>query len=101
MSELSGQSLGQFRVLEQIGQGGMARVYKAYQASLDRYVAIKVIAAEDGEGRDQVFFSRFAKEARLIARLTHPNILPVHDCGEQEGWAYIVMESIKGGALRD
>jgi eukaryotic-like serine/threonine-protein kinase len=101
MAELSGQSLGQFRVLEQIGQGGMARVYKAYQASLDRYVAIKVIAAEDGEARDQVFFSRFAKEARLIARLTHPNILPVHDFGEQEGWAYIVMEYIKGGALRD
>jgi serine/threonine protein kinase len=101
MSELSGQSLGQFRVLEQIGQGGMARIYKAYQASLDRYVAIKVLAAEDGETRDQVFFSRFAKEARLIARLTHPNILPVHDFGEQAGWAYIVMEYIKGGALRD
>ncbi len=101
MTELSGLTLGQFLVLEQIGQGGMARVYKAYQTSLDRYVAIKVIAAGDEEARDQAFLLRFASEARLIARLTHPNIVPVHDFGEQGGWAYIVMEYIPGGTLRD
>jgi eukaryotic-like serine/threonine-protein kinase len=101
MTELSGQSLGQFRVLEQIGQGGMARVYKAYQTSLDRFVAIKVIAAQFDDARDQDFLTRFASEARLIARLTHPNILPVHDFGEASGWAYIVMEYIAAGTLRD
>ena len=101
MTELTGQSLGQFRVLEQIGQGGMARVYKAYQASLDRFVAIKVIASQLDDARDQEFLARFASEARLIARLTHPNIVPVHDFGEESGWAYIVMEYIAGGTLRE
>ncbi len=101
MTELSGLSLGQFRVLEQIGQGGMARVYKAYQTSLDRFVAIKVIAAEFDDARDSDFLARFASEARLVARLTHPNIVPVHDFGEESGWAYIVMEYIAGGTLRD
>jgi serine/threonine protein kinase len=101
MSELSGQALGQFRVMEQIGQGGMARVYKAYQPSLDRYVAIKVIAAEFNDSRDNEFLARFATEARIVAKLTHPNIVPVHDFGEEAGWAYIVMEYIAGGTLRD
>jgi tRNA A-37 threonylcarbamoyl transferase component Bud32 len=101
MAELTGQSLGQFQVQEQIGQGGMARVYKAYQPSLDRFVAIKVIAAQVDEARDNEFLARFASEARLVARLTHPNIVPVHDFGEEDGWAYIVMEYIAGGTLRD
>jgi eukaryotic-like serine/threonine-protein kinase len=101
MTELKGRSLGQFQIREQIGQGGMARVYKAYQPSLDRFVAIKVIAAEFEDDRDTEFLSRFASEARLIARLTHPNIVPVHDFGEESGWAYIVMEYIAGGTLRD
>jgi serine/threonine-protein kinase len=101
MSELSGQVLGQFRVMEQIGQGGMSRVYKAHQRSLDRDVAIKVISAEFNDARDHEFLARFASEARLIARLTHPNIVPVHDFGEEAGWAYIVMEYIAGGTLRD
>jgi serine/threonine protein kinase len=101
MSQLSGQALGQFRVMEQIGQGGMARVFKAYQPSLDRYVAIKVIAAEFNDARDNEFMARFASEARLVAKLTHPNIVPVHDFGEEAGWAFIVMEYIAGGTLRD
>jgi tRNA A-37 threonylcarbamoyl transferase component Bud32 len=101
LTQLSGYSLGQFHILEQIGQGGMARVYKAYQPSLDRFVAIKVIAAQLDNARDNEFLARFTSEARLIARLTHPNIVPVHDFGEESGWAFIVMEYIEDGTVRD
>ncbi|MGH2486657.1 MAG: serine/threonine-protein kinase, partial [Ktedonobacterales bacterium] len=100
-ADLIGQNLGQYRVMEMIGQGGMARVYRAYQSSLARYVAIKAIAAQMDNSADSTFAMRFTNEARLIARLTHPNIVPVHDYGEDKGWAFIVMEYIAGGTLRD
>ncbi|HKV83569.1 MAG TPA: protein kinase [Ktedonobacterales bacterium] len=100
-ADLIGQNLGQYRVMEMIGQGGMARVYRAYQSSLARYVAIKAIAAQMDSSADTTFAMRFTNEARLIARLTHPNIVPVHDYGEDKGWAFIVMEYIAGGTLRD
>ncbi|MEW6232991.1 MAG: serine/threonine-protein kinase, partial [Chloroflexota bacterium] len=93
-----GSMLGQYRILEKIGKGGMATVYKAYQAALDRYVAIKVLPAilvqEEG------FLARFTQEARAIARLRHPNILTVFDFGEAQGLAYIVMEYVEGGTLK-
>ncbi|MGZ3601003.1 MAG: protein kinase domain-containing protein [Ktedonobacterales bacterium] len=101
MNDLIGQDLGQYRVQELIGQGGMARVYKGYQTSLDRFVAIKAIPTQIDHARDQEFAQRFTAEARLIARLTHPNIVPVHDYGEDKGWAFIVMEYISGGTMRD
>lgn len=101
MNDLIGQDLGQYRVQELIGQGGMARVYKGYQTSLDRFVAIKAIPTQIDHARDQDFAQRFTTEARLIARLTHPNIVPVHDYGEDKGWAFIVMEYIAGGTMRD
>lgn len=101
MNDLIGQDLGQYRVQELIGQGGMARVYKGYQTSLDRFVAIKAIPTQIDDARDQDFAQRFTAEARLIARLTHPNIVPIHDYGEDKGWAFIVMEYIAGGTLRD
>ncbi len=101
MSDLVGQSLGQYRVLELIGQGGMARVYKGYQSSLARHVAIKTIPTEVDDARDATFVQRFTTEARLVARLTHPNIVPVHDYGEEKGYAFIVMEYLPGGTLRD
>ena len=100
MSTLVGQQLGQYTVLEQIGQGGMARVFKGYQTSLEREVAIKAIPAEVDDAVDNQFVKRFNDEARLIAKLTHPNIVPVHDYGEDKGWAFIVMEYISGGTLR-
>ncbi|MEO7001874.1 MAG: protein kinase [Ktedonobacterales bacterium] len=100
--ELIGQTLGQYQVVEMIGQGGMARVYKAYQSALDRYVAIKAISAQGGDqGADQNFLARFTTEARLIAKLSHPNIVPVHDFGQEQGWAFIVMEYISGGTVRE
>src|ERR1700730_4335595 len=71
MSDLSGRRLGQYEILEAIGQGGMASVYKARQESMDRDVAIKVIIAQLADNAD--FITRFEREARLIAKLQHPH----------------------------
>lgn len=101
MTDVVGQTLGQYRVIELIGLGGMARVYKGYQPSLARNVAIKAIPTQIDNTRDNEFAQRFITEARVIARLTHPNIVPVHDYGEDKGWAFIVMEYISGGTLRN
>ncbi len=101
MDSLVGQSLGQYQVEHVIGVGGMANVYKAYQRSLDRYVAIKAIPMQPANSHDPGFLARFTNEARLIAKLSHPNIVTVHDYGEDRAWAYIVMEYIAGGTLRD
>ncbi len=99
MNALVGRSLGQFRIVERIGAGGMATVFKAYQPNLDRYVAIKVLPAY--HARDPIFVKRFAQEARSVAKLVHPNILQIHDFGEEEGITYIVMEYVDGGTLKD
>src|SRR5579863_609760 len=105
MSLLVGKSLGQFRIVERIGAGGMATVFKAYQPTLDRYVAIKVLPAY--HARDPIFVKRFVQEARAVAKLVHPNILQIHDFGEQEqgpgqgNITYIVMEYVEGGTLKD
>ncbi|GAC1400962.1 MAG: hypothetical protein NVS4B12_10340 [Ktedonobacteraceae bacterium] len=101
MASLVGRSLGQFRVVERIGSGGMATVFKAYQPTLDRYVAIKVLPPH--HARDQVFVKRFVQEARSVAKLTHPNIVQIHDfSSEDEGnLTYIVMEYVEGGTLKD
>ena len=101
MSDLVGQRLGQYQVLDLIGQGGMARVYKGYQPSLQRYVAVKAIPSQVDNSPDSTFVQRFTTEARLVARLTHPNIVPIHDYGEDMGWAFIVMEYIASGTLRE
>ncbi len=77
MSDLIGQTLGQYQILEHIGTGGMATVYRARQTSMDRDVAIKVITT--GMAGDDSAVQRFQREARLIARLEHPHILPVYD----------------------
>jgi serine/threonine protein kinase len=96
---LIGQFLGGYRLEEQIGQGGMALVYKAYQASLDRRVAIKVLPAQFSFSPG--FGERFAREAKVVAQLSHPNILPVLDYGQQEGMSYIIMRYVPGGTLLD
>lgn len=100
MSNLSGRNLGPYRIMEQIGKGGMATVYKAYQPSVDRYVAIKVLPAHFAQ--DPTFVERFEREARTIARLEHPHILPVYDYGKaDDGTTYIVMRYIEAGTLAD
>ncbi len=94
-----GSRIGPYEILGVLGRGGMATVYKGYQSSLDRNVAIKVIA--ERYASDPTFAERFRREARSIARLHHPNILTVHDAGEDNGLLYIVMELVEGDTLRD
>ena len=99
MEKLVGKELGQFRIVERIGSGGMATVFKAYQPTLDRYVAIKVLPSYHAQ--DPVFVKRFIQEARSVAKLAHPNIVQIHDFGEHENITYIVMEYVDGGTLKD
>ena len=94
-----GTKIGQYEIVGPVGKGGMASVYRAYQASLDREVAIKIMA--DQYASDPSFAERFRREARSIARLKHPNILSVYDAGEDNGMLYIVMELIEGQTLKD
>lgn len=93
-----GESIGEYRIEYILGEGGMATVYKAYQPSFDRYVAIKVLPREFSD--DPRFLERFQHEARIIARLEHRAILPVYAYGEHEGMPYIVMRLLEGGSLR-
>ena len=98
MASLEGQTLGKYRILEPLGRGGMARVYRAYHPRLDRYVAIKVMRpdlVEDGE-----FLARFQREARAVAALRHPNIIQVYDFDVQDDVYYMVMELMEGDTLK-
>ncbi len=94
-----GESVGAYHIIDQLGLGGMASVYKAYHAALDRYVAIKVLHLAYHDDPD--FIARFRREARLVARLDHPNIVPVYDFAEFEGQPYLVMKFIEGETLKD
>ena len=98
METLIGQTLGQYQIVEQIGKGGMATVFKAYQPGLDRYVAVKVLPAY--YAHEEGFSERFVREARAIARLDFPNILPVYDFGQADGLSYIVMKYVAAGTLK-
>ncbi len=99
MEDLTGRQFGPYRIVEPLGEGGMAAVFKAYQASMDRYVAIKVLPSH--LAKDPSFVGRFHQEARVLAKLQHPHILPVHDFGECEGYTYIVMPFVETGTLAD
>jgi serine/threonine-protein kinase len=99
VTELVGKTLGHYKIVEQIGEGGMAVVYKAHQESLGRHVAIKVLRGE--LARDREFVARFRREALASARLSHPNILHVYDAGAAGGVYYIVMGYVDGGSLKD
>ena len=102
MADLTGQDIGRYHIIEQLGQGGMAVVYKAYDTRLDREVAIKVIRmvnlTPDVVGQ---MLKRFEREAKSLARLEHPNIIPIHDFGEHDGSPYLVMRYISGGTLKN
>ena len=89
----------QFEILECLGRGGMGVVYKARQKSLNRLVALKLLAPE--RGHDARFAERFAREAELLAKLNHPHIVTIHDFGETGGLFYLVMEFVDGVNLRD
>ncbi|HSR47197.1 MAG TPA: protein kinase [Anaerolineales bacterium] len=98
MTFAMGENVGPYRVTEQLGQGGMATVYKAYHAALDRYVALKVL--HPAFLQDPNFTKRFEREAKAVARLEHPNIVPVYDFSEHGGQPYLVMKYIEGDTLK-
>jgi serine/threonine protein kinase len=93
------QLFPQLEILEWIGCGGMGAVYRARQPKLDRLVALKILRRN--AGRDPKFAERFAREARALASLSHPNIVALHDFGEADGLYYFVMEYVAGTNLRE
>ncbi len=95
---LVGHTLGAYKLVERLGQGGMATVYKAYEPALDRYVAIKIL--RQFFAHDPEFMQRFRREAKAIAKLNHPNIVPIHGYGEEGDLAYIAMRHVEGGTLK-
>jgi serine/threonine protein kinase len=97
MEQLTGKQLGPYRVVAPIGAGGMATVYQAYQPGMDRYVALKILPQH--LARDPQFLARFQHEAKIIANLQHPHILPVFDFGEAENYTYLVMPFVATGTL--
>ncbi len=94
-----GNKLGPYDLIEEIGQGGMASVYRAYQPNMDRFVAVKVI--HKAISLNATALERFTREARLIARLEHPHILPVYDYNGESDPPYIVMRYLPSGTLKD
>lgn len=97
MTDLIGHTLGLYEIIEEIGHGGMADVYRAVQPSIGRHVAVKVLPAHFLQ--DRTFLERFSREVQVIARLQHPRILPIYDFGQHEGMPYIVMAYMPGGTL--
>jgi serine/threonine protein kinase len=101
MPNLIGKTLGRYHILEQIGEGGMAIVYKAFDTRLESDVAIKVIRTERFKGENiGKALKRFEREAKALAKLSHPNIVNVLDYGEHEGRPYLVMPYLSGGTLK-
>jgi len=98
MSTLDGRIIGQYQIVSRLGHGGMASVYKAFHARLNRHVAIKTIQSSFAD--DPAFVARFEREAQIIAALEHPNIVPVHDFFESDGTLCLVMKYIDGMTLR-
>ncbi len=101
MTNLVGLDVGRYHIIEQLGQGGMATVYRAYDTRLEREVALKFIRREEiGPAYLDQLFKRFEREAKALAQLSHPNIVKVYDYGEFEGVPYLVMEYLPGGTLK-
>lgn len=99
MSSLVGRTLGQYEIVDVIGRGGMATVYLGRQASIDRYVAVKVLPPHPA--LDEGFKERFQLEAKTIGSLQNPNILPLFDYGAVDDVIYLVMQYVEGGTLED
>jgi eukaryotic-like serine/threonine-protein kinase len=96
---VAGPALPGYRILAELGRGGMGVVYKAWQSSLKRLVALKVIRA--GSFADRDVAARFRAEAELAARFQHPNIVQVYEVGEHEGVGYLALEFVPGGSLHE
>lgn len=98
MAIAPGDTVGAYQIIEPLGQGGMATVFKAYHPALDRYVAIKVLHPAFKE--DPNFNARFNREARIVAKLDHPNIVPIYDYAEHADTPYLVMRYVEGKTLK-
>lgn len=98
MPNLVGKSLGKYHIVERLGRGGMAEVYKAYHAKLDRYVTVKILHSYLVDGPD--FLPRFDREARAVASLRNPHIVQIHDYEVEDENYYMVVEYIDGGNLQ-
>ena len=99
MEDLTGRRFGQYQIVAPLGEGGMAAVYKAYQPAMERHVAVKVLPWHMSSSEE--FLARFRREARMLAQLQHPHILPVFDYGEADGYPYIVMPFLSSGTLAE
>ena len=98
MPFIIGENVGPYRLIEKLGKGGMATVFKAYHPSLDRYVAIKALHPAFMEHPG--FIDRFEREAKVVAKLEHPNIVPIHDFSEHEDRPYLVLKYVRGETLK-
>ncbi len=99
---LIGRQLGDYHIEARIGRGGMAKIYRAYQPSVQRHVAIKIISTDVADEQDlKTFHERFAREAQVVASLEHTHILPIYDYGLVDETAYLVMRLMSGGSLSD
>lgn len=101
MNDLTGVTIERYKILRELGRGGMAVVYRATDTMLERNVAVKMILSENtSREKTEKMLKRFNREAKTLASLSHPNIVKVLDYGEYESMPYIVMEFISGGALK-
>ena len=96
-----GSSIGRYVVLQVLGAGGMGVVYAAYDPELDRKVAIKLLHLEVADGDGTRGATRLLREAQAMARLSHPNVIAVHDVGTHDGKVFLAMEFIEGRTLGD
>lgn len=99
MAFITGEQVGPYTIEAELGQGGMASVFKAHHSGLDRYVAIKVMHSMFKS--DDSFVRRFQREARVVAKLEHPHIIPVYDYAEHRGHPYLVMRYVEGITLKE